>query len=497
MVGNPPYITVKDAALNQAYRQRYSTCHMKYSLVVPFTERFFELALPPLPRHPGEGRGPESSGVTLDSGLRRNDEIGGLGAGFVGIITANSFMKREFGKKLIEEFLPKVDLTHVIDTSGAYIPGHGTPTVILFGRNRRPVAGTMRTVMGIKGEPETPEDPAKGLVWRAIVEQLDRLGSESTFVSVADTPRATFGRHPWSIGGGGAGDLREILNDGAAGRLKSLVGRRRFTVFIGDRVATREIIEMGFASFSGADDFFISSASALRRVGIPVNLQRSIISGGMVRDWCVGGSGSAFVPYDNEQQLAPMEPASTWLRWLWPFRSSLEGIISFNNQTKKDLGEPWWGWYRWVADRYTIPLSITFAFVATHNHFVLDRGGKVFNRSAPVIKLKPGATEDDHLALLGLLNSSTACFWLKQIFHNKGSTVDDRGARQRTDLFEDFFEFTGTGLAKFPLAEPFPTDWMHSPASFPVACPRRSSSPRWKTPFPSPGRGRARVGVGW
>jgi hypothetical protein len=26
------------------------------------------------------------------------------------------------------------------------------------------------------------------------------------------------------------------------------------------------------------------------------------------------------------------------------------------------------------------------------------------------------ATEDDHLALLGLLNSSTACFWMKQVF---------------------------------------------------------------------------------
>lgn len=51
-----------------------------------------------------------------------------------------------------------------------------------------------------------------------------------------------------------------------------------------------------------------------------------------------------------------------------------------------------------------------FAFVASHNHFVLDRGGKVFTQSAPVIKLPPGATEDDHLTLLRLLNSSTACF---------------------------------------------------------------------------------------
>ena len=127
VVGNPPYITVKDAVLNSAYRARYATCHMKYSLGVPFTERFFELAI---------------------SG------IGNQAAGFVGMITTNSFMKREFGSKLIEVFLPRVDLTHVIDTAGAYIPGHGTPTVILLGRDRRPVSDTVRTVMGIKGEPD-------------------------------------------------------------------------------------------------------------------------------------------------------------------------------------------------------------------------------------------------------------------------------------------------------------------------------------------------------
>jgi hypothetical protein len=67
--------------------------------------------------------------------------------------------------------------------------------------------------------------------------------------------------------------------------------------------------------------------------------------------------------------------------------------------------------------------------------------------------LPSDATEDDHLALLGLLNSSTACFWMKQVFHNKGSTVDDRGARQTTVAFENFYEFTGTGLQKFPVTE--------------------------------------------
>ena len=113
VVGNPPYITPKDAALNQAYRDRFGSCHRQYSLAVPFMERFFDLAIARSRRSP---------------------------AGFVGMITANSFMKREFGKKLIEQFIPRWDLTHVVDTSGAYIPGHGTPTVILFGRHRAPVA---------------------------------------------------------------------------------------------------------------------------------------------------------------------------------------------------------------------------------------------------------------------------------------------------------------------------------------------------------------------
>ncbi|MGH8721747.1 MAG: BREX-2 system adenine-specific DNA-methyltransferase PglX, partial [Burkholderiales bacterium] len=52
---------------------------------------------------------------------------------------------------------------------------------------------------------------------------------------------------------------------------------------------------------------------------------------------------------------------------------------------------------------------------------------------------------------LGLLNSSTACFWLKQVCHNKGSTVDQRGARQRTAPFEDFFQFNGTRVGQVPL----------------------------------------------
>ncbi len=67
VVGNPPYPTVKDPALNQLYRGRYQTCHRQYSLAVPFTERFFELGAA---RHPSPRRKPGSRVSERRTGFR-------------------------------------------------------------------------------------------------------------------------------------------------------------------------------------------------------------------------------------------------------------------------------------------------------------------------------------------------------------------------------------------------------------------------------------------
>jgi hypothetical protein len=410
VVGNPPYITPKDAAMRDAYREIYVSCHMKYGLGAPFTERFFDLAL---------------AGTS------------GRSAGFVGLIVSNNFMKREFGSKLIEEVLPRLDLTHVVDCSGAYIPGHGTPTAILFGRNRGPVQSVVRTVRGIRGEPSAPEDPARGVVWSAIVAQDEDVRSTSEFVSIEDTPRQALATHPWNMGGGGAAELQEQIEGFISIRLEEKIAVRR---------GTREI---GFASFPGADDVFIAPFGAFGRAGIDASVIRPAILGDQVRDWCVTRSDFGFVPYDNDQELVPLESLGAGARLLWTFRTPLARIVSFGGKTRRDLGEPWWGWYRWVGDRYRAPLSITFGEVATHNHFVLDRGGSVFKQTAPVIKLPAGATEEDHVGLLGLLNSSTACFWFQQVCHNKGGPG---GGSSKDEKWHDFYQLNGTAVGKMPLA---------------------------------------------
>ena len=84
----------------------------------------------------------------------------------------------------------------------------------------------------------------------------------------------------------------------------------------------------------------------------------------------------------------------------------------------------------------------------------MDQGGKVFKQSSPVIKLPAEANETDHLGLLGLLNSSTACFWMKQVFHNKGG--GGIGGGLAAEEWEQFYEFDGTKLRKFPVADDRP-----------------------------------------
>ncbi len=60
-----------------------------------------------------------------------------------------------------------------------------------------------------------PEDAAQGKVWRSIVDLLDRPGRENAFVSVVDQERGLYARHPWSVGGGGASELKELIESAA------------------------------------------------------------------------------------------------------------------------------------------------------------------------------------------------------------------------------------------------------------------------------------------
>ncbi|MFJ9390266.1 BREX-2 system adenine-specific DNA-methyltransferase PglX [Nocardioides sp. NPDC101246] len=419
VVGNPPYITVKDPALSDLYRKSYATCHRQYALSVPFMELFFRLAV----------KGEQ-----------------GRAAGYVAQITANSFMKREFGKKLIENLIGgrnlvlwqenPVDLTAVIDTSGAYIPGHGTPTVILVGRRRRAVGDTVRAVLGVRGEPGQPAEAAAGLVWAEITGHLSEVGFDGRFVSVADLDRAVLSVHPWSLSGGGASAVFDAISTAGAKALREVLGEG-----------------VGGSIRAGADEAFIRPRVLPREIGA-AEYSRAFVVGESVRDFANSGTERILFPYEENLQSSTKLDAA-----LWPWRTMLAGRATFQG-VMADAGLRWTDYMQFTKWAAKATRTITFAEVATHNHFVLERGGKVFKQTAPVIKLPEGASEEDHLALLGVLNSSTACFWLKQVSHNKGegggARVDAGYAAMGNEEWRNTYQFGSTKLERFPLTTALP-----------------------------------------
>jgi hypothetical protein len=446
VVGNPPYITVKDRAVSELYRARYPSCSGKYSLSVPFMERFFDLA------------------VKGGDGTRRQP------AGFVGKITGNSFMKREFGKRLIEDFLPRWDLTHVIDTDKAHIPGHATGTVILFGKNKPPIAPTIRAVKGIKKQEPKPEIAKEGLVWVAITSQVDYPGSQSEWISVADSPRDNFHHHPWSIGGGGASELKEQIEEGAQTTLGKFVDQLRGKPNI------------GITAFTLEDDIYVQPNLVLQRHGLPAEHRRLMVEGDSIRDWNMNENDAVVWPYTTKFDPIKFDPRNPALRFLWRARTCLANNIMFGQQTKVETGLAWYEFGRLTAHKLKTPLSITFGEIATLNHFVIDRGGKVFKNSAQVIKLKVGSVEEDHIRLLGVLNSSTVCFFLKQICHDKGA--GGIGGGIAAEEWEHRFTFNATPIASVPIPA-------HLPSKLPAAlskparpCRPCHRSPRWRVGAP-------------
>jgi hypothetical protein len=398
VVANPPYIVPKDRKLNDWYRKRFSACHMKYSLAVPFMQQIFQLAVQ---------------------------------GGFTGQITANSFMKREFGRKLIESFFPSIDLTHVIDTSGAYIPGHGTPTTILFGRNRDYVGTTLRTVLGIRGEPSTPEEPARGLVWSSIVSLTDQSGKQNEYVSSGDSERSLFQKHPWSIGGGGASEFKDRLESNATCKIEQL------------------LTSIGFMVITGEDEAFALPESLIKKKELPF---KQFCTGDVIRDWEITPEQGVIYPYDDLVDSVPSfseSEAPNISRFLWRLRTVVRARNMFG-KTIEQHGFRWYEYIQFIRERVASSNFIVFPFVASHNHFLVQSGMRCFNRSAPVILCRDNH-EANVFAIAGLLNSSLACFWMKQVSQQKQLTGGD-GVRVESRAVVPY-EFSGTQLVNMPIPD--------------------------------------------
>lgn len=237
---------------------------------------------------------------------------------------------------LIENVLPTLDLTHVINCDGIGIPGHGTPTAILFGRNRAPVGSVVRTVATIKGDPPGLEDSGAGPTWAAILANTDLPGFSNDYVSVSDMLREELGRHPWCIIGKTARILKETIETACR-------------ITLGSRVTS-----IGFYQDTHADEVFVQPTRFFTRLGIS-SLSRVQIRGDDCRDWGATSEESILFPYDAELKQLPSLPIQSSLGWFQDLRTTLWNRSTFGGGTYRFSGRPWFDYHQFPLNRARIP----------------------------------------------------------------------------------------------------------------------------------------------
>lgn len=438
VVANPPYITVKDKILSEVYRTAYRSARSgAFALTVPFTECVFDLARP---------------------------------RGRVGLLMANSFAKREFGKPLVEEFLPTVTVDEVVDTSGAYIPGHGVPTLVLIGRKSPSLPGGETTVVSaLRGEPSPPEDPARARVWLSLLERLAKVPSRDTWTVSRKIDQQELRAHPWRLSAPEEESVLEVMRS--------------------DQTLGEQVRRIGYVASTGSDDIFGARPQTMRRWGVEPQGAIDLVTGSEVRDWRVRSELQAFFPrhQDRRKERVDITTLPRHRRRLWPYRLPLA-------QRSRISSETWYDWHQVTDNTDASPWSLIFPWVATHPHFALNREPNAPLNSAPVIEFPTSVTEDEVLGLLGVLNSSAVCFWLKQFSNAKGHPRDDQ--LRSGDTWDLIYEFTSKRMAQLPLP---PLDEVALPRELDELAQRlsvlRAELPQGERPF-SPER-LTRMGREW
>ena len=321
-------------------------------------------------------------------------------------------------------------------------PGHGTPTCIIFGAQRKPSADTpIRMVMTLPGGGDLRTPPEESSLWHIIeaqhgdtvpfplLEPEQRVGFRKLFedfrIAVGDCERGRILRHPcvWSfydwpttdrIVGSTRSVLRDILDD-----------------------------DLGVCTMTNCDEVFVLCGDEVRRLIGSIEHIRLFQEADMQRDWDAEPDLYAIFPYNQNGQIIPAERlCSATMTYLKPYRHPLESRRSFGNKTFKELGRIWYEHERINRTKYSHSYLVSWGLVATHIHALPNPTQRLFKQTNIVATIANSRTED--LALVaGIMNASTALFWAKQICFSR------REAEESTT--DTYYEFAGVKMQQFPV----------------------------------------------
>ncbi len=356
-----PDTPVTDEHLLECYRQRFGSCQGRFSLIVPYIERCFDLC-------------------------REEGQLGLLGNG--------AFMRQRQGRGLVEGLLAQRDLTHLVDVGSALAYAGETPAMILLARNRPPQADSIRTLLRFG----SPVKERSQRLWQTMQELVEQPGGRQLGMRSDDQARVLFSKHPWNLNGPAAAELTRYLQQHCPQRLQ-------------DRGA-----DIGVTGVSGEERIFRLPARAV--AGLGAHAQR-LIGAEQILDWALLPGDAVLVPAAGVHTEPGSDPPEPLLKHLWPYRAPLQARSELAELSRRH-GLQWYQHLRLHPERRRTPLGIAAALSASHSQFAL-LSDAYCSGSSVLIRLRADADEREYRFLVGLLNSSVGCFWLKQHARPKGA----------------------------------------------------------------------------
>jgi hypothetical protein len=137
--------------------------------------------------------------------------------------------------------------------------------------------------------------------------------------------------------------------------------------------------------------------------------------GDSLRNWASQDAELVLYPYVDDCTPKPIQNATPHLT---DFSSHLKGRVYFG-QTNEERGLKWWEFAIVMWRKRATPRTIAYCEISTHCHCGLGDTSVIFPQTTQTVKLPTTSSESEHLALLCLLNSSAALFWLKQVCFSK------------------------------------------------------------------------------
>ncbi|MEK7282047.1 MAG: hypothetical protein AAB037_06845, partial [Chloroflexota bacterium] len=294
---------------------------------------------------------------------------------------------------------------------------------IVFGRNQKPAEDSaIRIAATLPGGGDLRTMPEESPLWQALARHHDDVCYTDERITVADRPRKEMAKWPWNL------ESASVLTQAMIGEHAN-----QLLNFLAEPI--------GYACITKGDEIFYQPANLVRRLSPSGEFVLPLTTGETVRNWA-NNSGLSLFPYDEFQEWAvvPLQRLP-YQSFLTSLETPLSNRITFG-KAQSERGE----WYEYAMvspNRLQRQAIITMPEIATHGHALVLSKPFLASQTAPVSYLTVDSVALHHL-VAGLLNSSSALFWLKQVCFNKGAGEDEE---------RDRFVYAGGKVEKLPVPD--------------------------------------------